>query len=251
MNDRIENYFNENLPPPERKQFEEDLRQNPQLQEEVAFYLKTKQILREQALAERHAEWQQLPDDEKADYEPATPVRRLNLWQYASAAVLVLAMGLGWFWLSGTEELAEPLLAQTYVEQQLDSLSVQMSGAADSLELAKDRYNQDRYSEARAIGEELLQRNPDNGEALKVVGLAALRQQDYDRAIEHFHRLAGQPDLFYNPGKFFEAIAYLSRNRPSDKKAAKGLLEAVISGEQVGKAEKDQASQWLRKLENE
>lgn len=249
MNNHIEDYFNQDLPPPQRAQFEEDLRQNSQLREEVAFYLKTKQVLREQTLAKRHAEWQKLPDDEEAI--PAAPARRLTLWQYAAAAVLVVAMGVAWLWLSGTKELAEPLLAQTYVEQQLDSLSVQMSGAADSLELAKDRYNQDRYSEALAIGEELLQRNPNNGEALKVAGLAALRQQDYDRAIEHFHRLAGQPDLFYNPGKFYEAIAYLSRNRPSDKKAAKDLLEAVISGEQVGKAEKDQARQWLQELEND
>ena len=48
MNDHIEDYFNQDLPPPEKAKFEEDLRQNPQLQEEVAFYLKTKQVLREQ-----------------------------------------------------------------------------------------------------------------------------------------------------------------------------------------------------------
>ena len=251
MNDRIEDYFNENLPPPEKARFEKDMSQNSQLREEVAFYLKTKQVLREQTLAKRHAEWQQLSDDEENAPEPVAPVHLLAWWQYAAAAVLVVAMGLGWLWLSGTKELTEPLLAQTYVEQQLDSLSVQMSGAADSLELAKDRYNQKRYSEALTIGEELLQRNPDNGEVLKVTGLTALRQQDYDRAIEHFHRLAGQPDLFYNPGKFYEAIAYLLRNRTSDKKEAKDLLEAVISGEQVGKAEKDKARQWLLELENE
>ncbi len=245
MNDRIEDYFNQNLPPPERAQFEEDLRQNPQLQEEVAFFLKTKQVLRNQTLAERHAEWQQ-------SAAPAqVPVRRISIWQYAAAAIVILAMGWAWLWLSGTKELAGPQLAQAYMEQELDSLSVQMSGAADSLELAKDQYNQANYNTALAIGEDLLQRNPNNGEALKVAGLAALRQQNFDRAIEYFHRLAGQPDLFYNPGKFYEAIAYLYRNRPLDKKAAKELLKSVASSNQVGKAEKEQAKQWLIELESQ
>ncbi|GHB51994.1 tetratricopeptide repeat protein [Persicitalea jodogahamensis] len=244
MNDHIEDYFNQDLPPPEKAKFEEDLRQNPQLQEEVAFYLKTKQVLREQTLAERHAEWQKSA--------PAkTPVRRIPIWQYAAAAVVVLAMGWAWLWLSGTKELTEPRLAQAYVEQELDSLSVQMSGAADSLELAKDQYNKSKYDDALTIGNDLLRHNPNNGEALKVAGLAALRQQDYDLAIEYFHRLAGQPDLFYNPGKFYEAIAYLYRNRPSDKKKAKDLLEDVATSDQVGKAEKEQARQWLAELEGQ
>ena len=237
MNDRIEDYFNEKLPPPERVQFEQDLRTNPQMAEEVAFYLKTKEVLRDQVLAERHAEWQKLPRR-----TAKTPVRRLTPWHYPAAAMIVLAMGLAWLWLSGTQELSRPQLAQAYVEQHLGTLPVQMGGETDSLQMAVGHYNEGKYPAALTIGEVLLERNANNAEALEVAGLAALRQQNYDQAIGYFHRLAAQADLYANPGKFYEAIAHLQRNRPLDKKKAEELLKEVVLNNLEGKS---QAEEWL------
>jgi len=235
MNDRIENYFNQDLSPPERAQFEEELRRNPELQEESAFYLKTKELLREQTLAGRHAEWQKSsPTD--------VPVRRLSLWQYATAAVIVLGLGLAWLWLSGTKELTWSQLAQDYIEQEFTNLPTQMGGEADSLQIATDLYNKGKFPAAQSLSETMLERNPDDALALKLAGLSALRQADYDLAITYFNRLSAQPDLYANPGKFYEAIAHLQRNRPLDKKKSEELLNAVISGDLPGKAE---AEQWL------
>lgn len=247
MNDRIEDYFNENLPPPERTKFEEELRQNSRLREEVAFYLKTKQVLREQALAERHAGWQQMPDEHRNESEP--PVRRLSWWQYAAAAVLVLAMGIGWFWLSDTKEDSKLTLAQSvdhYMEHDFETVT--MASEPDSLEMAKAYYNQNRLDDALAISQDLLKRNPNNAAALEVAGVAASSQQQHDLAISYFQRLAAIPDLYINPGNFYEATVYLKRGGVSDLKKARPLLQKVESDASASQKQKAQAKKWLDAL---
>ncbi|MPR33688.1 tetratricopeptide repeat protein [Salmonirosea aquatica] len=240
MNERIEPYFNEALSPPEREQFEQELLHNPQLAEEVAFYLSTRQVLREQILAERHAAWQK--QEYKVPYG-ATLMRRLQPWYYAAAAVVLLA--LTWFWLSMSKLTAREM-AGAYIEKNLVTLSVQMGGEADSLQMAIQSYNDGQFATARSLSEALLQRNPDNAEALKLVGIIALRQQNYDEAITYFHRLAQRQDLYANPGTFYEALAYLQRNRPSDVDTARKLLQTVVSENLDGKPE---AVKWLEAMD--
>ena len=241
MNERIEPYFNQELPPSEREQFERELLHNPQLTEEVAFYLRTKQVVREQVLADRHAEWQKMAHRVP---HPA-PVRRLQPWYYAAAAIVLLAMA--WIWLS----LSEPTLRElsdAYIEENLTTLSVQMGGEADSLQSAIQQYNEGQFAAALTLGSELLQRNPANAEALKLLGLIALRQQNYPQAIDYFHQLAERQDLYANPGKFYEALAYLQRNQPTDAEAARKLLQAVVSENLEGKP---QAEKWLEAWDKE
>jgi len=236
MNKRIEPYFNQELPPREREQFERDLLHNPQLAEEVAFYLRAREVIRKQILADRHAEWQEL--NHKVPQGTA-PVRRIQPWYYAAAAVVLLA--LAWFWLSSPRVDVQDL-ANAYVNDNLTSLSVQMGGEADSLQMAIQRYNDGQFAQARSISELLLQRNPANAEALKLLGIIALRQQKYDQAIRYFHRLAERQDLYANPGTFYEALAHLQRNQPSDVDTAQALLQTVVSGNLEGKSE---AEKWL------
>ena len=247
MNDHIEDYFNKNLPPPERTKFEEELRQNPELQEEVAFFLNTKQVLREQTLTERHAEWQKLPDNEKADSEPIPTTRRLTWWQYAAAAMLVLAMGVGWFWLSGTRGVSGPTLAQS-VDQYQDFENVTMVGDPDSLEIAKNYCKKNRLDDALAISQDLLERNPNNAAALEVAGVAARQQQKYDLAFDYFQRLTAIPDMVINPGNFYRATVYLKRGEPSDLTEARELLQNVESDPLVTQKQKTQAKEWLNAL---
>ena len=121
-----------------------------------------------------------------------------------------------------------------------------MGGEADSLQSAIQLYNEENFVTAQTIGNDLLLRNPANAEALKLLGLVALRQQNYPQAIAHFHQLADRQDLYANPGKFYEALAYLQRNQPTDIETARQLLQAVVREDLEGKA---QAEKWLEALD--
>lgn len=243
MNERIEPYFKQQLPPVEREQFEDELRHDPELADEVAFYLQTQQVIREGILAERHAEWRKMDTSPVA--HPLGRVLRLSPWYYAAAAVLLLT--LTWVWLSVPRPNAQEL-AGTYVENNLNTLSVQMGGEADSLQTALEQYNEGRLAEAQTIGEQLWQRNSDNAEALKLLGIIALRQQNYDQAMTYFHQLAERQDLYANPGKFYEALTYLQRGQPSDLKTARTLLQSVVAENLEGRQE---AEKWLEVLRKE
>ncbi|WP_247231707.1 tetratricopeptide repeat protein [Telluribacter sp. SYSU D00476] len=245
MNERIEHYFNRQLPPTEQEQFEKELLHNPQLAEEVALYLSVKEALRAEILAERHAEWQQLAPPPARSQHPGRVVP-LRPWYYSAAAVLVLAIGLVWFWLSSlTPDVHQ--MADAYVEENLASLSVPMDTEMDSLTSAIHSYNDGDYATARAKGQAILQKNASNADALNLLGVIALRQKEYEQAITYFHRLAAIPDLTANPGTFYEALAYIQRGQPSDLAKAKQLLQTVIAQDMDGAAE---AKKWLAEMED-
>lgn len=241
MNERIESYFNQQLPPVEREQFENELLHDPTLADEVAFYLRAQQVIREQLLAERHAEWQKM--DSMPAAKSVAQVRRLSPWYYAAAAVFLLAIA--WVWLSvPTPTVRE--LAGTYVEENFTTLSVQMGGEVDSLQTAIQQYNEGRFGAAQTISEQLLHRNAVNAEALKLLGIIALRQQHYEQAVTYFNRLAERQDLYANPGKFYQALTYLQRGYPADLAAAQKLLQSVVSENLEGRP---QAEKWLKTLD--
>ncbi|GAB3172555.1 tetratricopeptide repeat protein [Telluribacter humicola] len=243
MNERIEQYFNRQLPPTEQEQFEQELLHNTQLAEEVAMYLSVKQALRTEILAERHAEWQQLAPL-PAKNQPVGRVKALRSWYSAAAAVLVLAIGVVWFWLNPLAPDVQQL-ADAYVEENFTTLSVPMDGDIDSLKSAIQSYHDGEYTTAKLIGQEMLQRNANNADVLILVGVTALRQKEYDQAITYFHRLAAIPDLNANPGTFYEAIAYIQRGQPSDLDKARQLLQTVVSQELEGERE---AKKWLAEM---
>ncbi|RIV17555.1 hypothetical protein DYU11_31400 [Fibrisoma montanum] len=238
----IEKYVNGQLSPVEKAAFDDALRTDPALADALAFYLLTKQAAREEARQQRRAEFEtlrhQLPD---TAFEEETPVRPLwggtsGRW-IAAAASLVLLLGFGWYFvrfssgLDGQTEIAQTTDLNTRVDQYItdnfSTLSPSMGGEADSLQTGVEYFNTDRLADAGRVFEGILQRQPDNDTALKYAGVVSLRLGNYDQAITQFRRLS-QLDLSANPGLFYQALAYLKRGRPEDKREAKILLQRVI-----------------------
>jgi tetratricopeptide (TPR) repeat protein len=237
MDERIEKYYKQELTSDERKQFETDVQRNRQLAEEFAFYLQTRQVMREELLTQRHADWQSLS-------QPA-PTRRVRfLGYYSAAAMLLLAVGIGWYFFFYSRPLNPQEMAAAYVESTLSKLPTQLDASKDSLQMAVAFYNEGNFAEAEKWTESMLTRNPDNAEILKLAGLVALQTKKSDKAIGYFHHLAGQTDPYANPGTFYEAIAYLRRGKPTDNSTADSLLKVVIANDLEGK---EVAQRWIQK----
>lgn len=224
--ERIENYFNHTLSEAERAEFETELKANPALAQEVAFWLQARAAAQAEARARRKEELTQLGQ------QLQQKGRRSLFYALSAAASVVLCLGIGWYvWLrkSVVESDYNQAWASTYIEKNLSTLDGLKLGNAetDSLQWGIRSYNEGDLQKAKAIFEALLQRDSTNAEAEKNAGLVSLRLKEYDKAIEHFHRLGTRTDLVSNPGKFYEAIALLMKNEPLTQKSAQNLLKEV------------------------
>ncbi|GAB3506245.1 hypothetical protein GCM10027341_38930 [Spirosoma knui] len=227
----IENYVNGQLSADERTRFETALRTDPAVADALAFYVLAKQTARNEARAERQAELDALRQRTSKPLMSA-PMR------WAAAASIVLILGLGWsVYRLRNESEGAAQLADAYISTTFNQLSTTMSGETDSLKTGVGLFNENKLAEAETVFEGVLASQPTNDRALKYAGIAALRQGEYDQAIERFHRLGERTDLFANPGSFYEAIALIKRGRPADKSQAKKLLEEVVRKNLEGKAE--------------
>lgn len=239
MEQRIEDYFEKLLSDEDKVQFEEELRTNQELADSVAFYLLVKQNAKEDAhqteLIKRHEEWRSLrPDKGKT-------ISRQFVY-YAAAAMILIGFGLGWYFASSGIQ-GRQQLADAYVKENFSTLSVQMDGHADSLQQAINEYNKGEFKQSEKIVEALLKRDPNSAELQKLAGIVSLKLNEYDKAIFYFHQLGEQKNLFSNPGKFYEAIAYIKRDLPLDKKEADRLIQQVIDGNLDGKEE---VEKWVK-----
>ena len=230
--ERIENYYNNTLSVAERAAFEKDLKTNPALTEEVAFWIQARAAAQAEAHAQRKAEFAELRQTFSKTQQ------RSLFYRYAAAASVVLLIGLGWLLFQSADydkqEDFNKDWSAAYIEKNFATLNTQMSGNADSLQIGVGSYNAGDLEKAQTIFAQLLQRDSLNAEAQKYAGIVSLRRGNYDQAIEHFHRLGLRTDLAANPGKFYEALALLQRNLPLDKKIAENLLKEVRAGKLEG-----------------
>lgn len=231
----IENYVNGQLSEQERTQFDERLRTDPAIANELAFYVLSKQVAHQQAREQRMAELNELRQQ-----NPRIGQRSVGTWTvYAVAASLVLLLGLGWYFFRPATEptLATNQLVDEYVTTHFMELPTTMGSETDSLKLGIDLFNKGKLDQATGVFQDVLTRKPDTDSALKYGGIASLRQGNYDKAIEQFQALSQRTDLIANPGTFYASLALLKRGQPIDKSRAKKLLEEVINKNLEGKAD--------------
>lgn len=229
----IDDYFKSAQVPEATREFEQKIESDPAFAEEVAFYLAASGVLKQQADADRKERFRTL--------QPVAVVRPMRRWYMAAAAaVLVLAVSA---FLIFNRQPGMQQMAANYLEGELSVVGVTM-GRADSLQAARQSYNEKNYARALAVSEALVRAYPQSEEALKNAGLSALQLQQYDKAIRYFSRLAQEP-LRVNPGRFFHALTLMKRNAPGDEAAAKRLLQEVVEQNLYGK---EQAAKWLDKI---
>lgn len=239
----IEDYFEEKLSSAEKQIFEDRCIQDESFAGEVAFYITSREAVRQKLLEQKREQWS--VDEQGINTSTPTaaaPVKKLGFrkWlPYAAAACLLLAMTVYFLYPAKTPRQ----LAADYVKS-LTHIGQNM-GTADSLQQGIEDYNNGNYNKALALFEGVYQVQPENSDAKEYMGRVYLMTKDYDKALVHFDELSQKKDLVSNPGVFLKAVTLLERNKRGDKEAAKLLLEQVVGNKRL--EHKKEAAEWLKK----
>lgn len=243
MEERIEDFFEKRLSDSEARAFEKELEGNPELAKSVAFYLLARQAASDEyaeRLALRHKEWTARPAPEQEKGK----VLRIPQWYYTAAASLLIILGIvSYFLIRNPDNQSMHSYAAEYRQHDLSKISITMSADLDSLKLAVGSYNSGDYAGAGRILDRLLNNDPDNPELLKVAGLNELGRGEFGSAITYFQKLGTHEELFANPGKFYEAVAWISSDLPDGEIKARKLLEEVV---EKNLDKKEIAEKWLK-----
>ncbi|MFT4152631.1 tetratricopeptide repeat protein [Parafilimonas sp.] len=237
----IESFFQRALNAGEKQAFEKRCETDDAFAKEVAFYIATREALREDLLAKKQQEWKALTTDEEntsviAMYKKSS----LSRWlMYAAAACVLLTVSMFLFEMQSSPKR----LASQYINN-ID-LSQTMDASHDSLQLGIAAYKNRDYSKALGYFEGVVKQDTANSDAKKYAGLAYMQLNDYDKALEAFDALANMKGLYYNPGDFLKAVALLKRNKAGDEATAKTLLQQVVN---ENESEKETAEEWLKKF---
>ncbi|HZH66694.1 MAG TPA: hypothetical protein VEY10_17515 [Flavisolibacter sp.] len=241
--DYIEAYFEKKLSPEEKQVFEQRCIDDKNFAGDVAFYITSREAVRQELLEQKKEQWANAERD-ITHGAPATlaPVKKMMFkkWlPYAVAAGLLVAVCI--YFLFPPETPRQ--FADTYIQQNLTVLSLQMDGSSDSVQSGLAAYNRGAYDSAVVLFENVYTAYPENSEVKKYIGLSYLMKKDYGKALLHFEELRSKK-LFSNPGAFLKAVTLLERNGEGDKDAAKALLEQV-KGQQL--EHRKEAEEWLKK----
>jgi tetratricopeptide (TPR) repeat protein len=223
MLEQIEKYFDNKLSLSERQVFENQMVTNSVLAQEVAFYIQVRSMSKDIADQKRKQEFEIL---RKKLNKPTNPNIKPILWLSGLAASVILGFGLWGFMSSNSKSIDS--LADSYIQQHFENLPVKMDGTQDSLQMGLRLFNEYKIKDSQQIFEDIYKRENKNSEAIRYVGITALRLNEYDKAINYFQILSQQKGLYANPGLFYEAIALLKQS-PENKEKAIGIFKEVIA----------------------
>ncbi len=225
--DDIDAYFGKEPSAEETRQFEKRVQDDPVFADEVAYYLSAYQALKEAAAEEKKRRFGEL-------YRQApvpAKIRRINRRTWAAALVaasLIAAIAVCWsLFLSPP---TGPKLADRYIRENLDKMSVRM-GTADSMQSALMLYNDRKYPEALRQLENIIRSDSSNFTARIDAGIVSLRMGDCDKALSFFSQLEARTDPHVNPALFYEALTLLKRNQTGDPALAKQFLTRIVQQE--------------------
>lgn len=238
----IDDYFNSKATNKEQQEFEEKILQDTSFAKEVAFYIAAKGALTDQLVQQKRQHFKEIYQQQKVIPITRQPFKKI--YQYMAAASVVAAIILlGWLFIG--QKSSPQQLADTYIQQNLQSLGVTMGTKADSLQTGLNLYNNGKLIAAQLLFEGMVKNDVHNDRALKYAGIVSLRLAKYNEALYYFKLLGENTSLYSNPAKFYEAVTLIKRNNNGDVTKAKELLEQVYNNNLEGK---ENAAKWLKEL---
>lgn len=231
----IDSYIKGEFSADEQRIFEERIMNDPQFAEEVAFYVASATLLKNEIVQRKKESFRELY---KTIPKTQAPVKSMRPWYYWAAAAVIAGLAFGIFFMNNSKSPNE--VADKYIGEHLMTFGVMMGTKKDSLQEAVDLYNRGNVEASLPYFESILQSHPSEFKAREYAGIVSLRLNQYDKALAYFENLANDKRLYANPGKFYQALTLLKRNKPGDKARAQTLLRQVVKeGLQNDQAAKD------------
>ena len=218
--EHIDDFFKGELDAGQLASFQKRVEEDPDFADELAFYLSSVHTIRQDIAKERKDHFRTLYNNQN---KPAT----IRLWTYMSAAAAILLIFIGVYYFLPNRP--PDVIAQSYIDKHLSTLSVMMNNEEDSVQGGVRLYNENKLSEAAQAFEQILQKNPREYKVMEYAGIVSLRLENYDNAIKHFDELSKATQLYANSGNFYKSLTLMKRNRPGDAQQAKALLTRIVN----------------------
>ncbi len=213
---KIVKYLRNRLPEADRLAFEEAIKNDPKLAEEVEETSIALAVLKTGYNRERKKALKALMTEHKP--KPTTIFSRIAPYLAAASIALLLAFGIYHFYPTSSSEL--------FADQYFKPFSIAQKSSdgltATLQEKAYDFYNKRQYNEAIPILEQLYS---DNSKNRLLAGIAFYKTGNYQKASVQFNKLIDTEDFLYKEtGMWYEAINQLKQNNPSK---AKNYLKTI------------------------
>lgn len=203
--ERIERYLSQSMTKEEQHSFEEELKSNPTLQDEVANQKLYHEAIETQSLKEQlHQFHEEIFDkDNTSDNSKliSFPFRKM-----IAAAVIVIALGSFWFFNNNSNE---KLYAKHFSPD--PGLPTTMSETANyEFYNGMVDYKQKNYKKAISKWETLLKEKPQNDTLNYFIGVAHLANKDEEKAIKYLNQVAQNTSgRFSNEAFYYLGLAHL------------------------------------------
>ena len=243
----IDQYFTGELNDSQRIEFEKRCEDDRDFAGEVAAYISMRAALRQSLHDSKKKEFETLYREKSLHPEtsPAeSPRKVVPLLAFLSgiAATIFIVAGLYFY----NRQPDAQRLAEAYITNNLQNMSVTMGAEQDSLALGINAYNEKNYARAERIFKSLAMDESVGFESTKYLGLVYLQTDSYENAIMQFQRLLEDQEAFANPGLFYKAVTLMKRSQGNDVEEAKKILQTIVQNKMAGYKE---AERWLEKLD--
>ena len=217
----IDAYLNNTLTTAEKEVFEELLKSNPEVREELNIQKNLFYALDDEAPEHQerlHAE--KIVKNASQNYHRKRSLQSRR-WMAVAASIVIL-LGLGYFTLKGSSTQS---LYDDYANwNELPSLTDRTQNTND-LATAETYFLNKDYNNAIIEFEDYTSKYGNNPQVLAYLGAAYLEIEDYDKAITAFDNLEQGGSLDSTKALWYKALVYL---KADDKQNATKILEYIL-----------------------
>lgn len=233
--EHIELYLNDDLSPEEKKVFEQRLKEESALQEELRIYKEVNGILsRRINPSEDEQHFRDMLQEKQAEYFSSgskvvqMTSRRTRWYAIASVAAVVLIMITWWGpWQQTT--------LNQYGQIEMTPPTVRSDEQDNGLTEAAQLFNKNKYKEALPLLDKIVQANPSDSRSRFYRGVTLLHLDQEGKAREDLNTIYEGESIYKYDAAYFMALSYLENNKDS----ARTWLEKIPQDAPIySKAEK-------------